>query len=92
MNTMTADHNLEEKKPVKNNRMLCIYYSGYALGMLHIIERLVISKFIGLVGLALLSYGTWLWSKPIGFVLPGLVLMCFGALQGMALRDKFAEN
>lgn len=40
---------------------------------------------VGLLGAAALVYGAWLWSAPLGWVIGGLLALCWSAWLSRAI-------
>tara|TARA_B100000700_G_C15011467_1_gene841167 strand:- start:1395 stop:1580 length:186 start_codon:yes stop_codon:yes gene_type:complete len=49
----------------------------------------IISALIGLIGIALLAYGAWLFSPPLGYITLGAFLIIWSLL--MARSNAYAE-
>ncbi|WP_421218760.1 hypothetical protein [Aeromonas jandaei] len=45
----------------------------------------IIAFLVGLLGAAALTYGTWLWSAPLGWVVGGLLALGWSAWLSLAI-------
>ena len=51
-------------------------------------KRMTIADFAALAGLALLAVGCWMAWRPLGLIVPGVLLMVYGVLAGLNERGE----
>ena len=51
-------------------------------------KRMTMADFAAVAGLALLGVGCWMAWRPLGLIVPGVLLMVYGVLAGLNERGE----
>lgn len=51
-------------------------------------QRITFADIAALAGLALLAVGCWMAWRPLGLIVPGVLLMAYGVLAGLNERGE----